>query len=195
MFVIVERAVIRLEHLVAALLVLATEKQAIKLKAVSPLPLLEEVITDLQPTASAHQVTLYLEACTTISLCGDEHLLTLVFRNLIENGIRYNRPGGTVTITIADASTGVHVCVADTGVGIAQEDQPHIFERFYRVDRSRSRHRGGAGLGLSIVQHLLSLHNGSVSLEESSSAGSRFLVQLPTSSAALFTDTNSIKRC
>lgn len=195
MFVIVERAVIRLEHLVAALLVLATEKQAIKLKAVSPLPLLEEVITDLQPTASAHQVTLYLEACTTISLCGDEHLLTLVFRNLIENGIRYNRPGGTVTITITNASKSVHICVADTGVGIAQEDQPHIFERFYRVDRSRSRHRGGAGLGLSIVQHLLSLHNGSVSLEESSSAGSRFLVQLPTSSAALFTDTNSIKRC
>ncbi len=194
-FVIVERAVIRLEHLVAALLVLATEKQAIKLKAVSPLPLLEEIIADLQPTASAHQVTLYLEACTTTSLYGDEHLLTLVFRNLIENGIRYNRPGGTVTITIADASTGVHVCVADTGVGIAREDQPHIFERFYRVDRSRSRHRGGAGLGLSIVQHLLSLHNGSVDLKESSSAGSCFLVQLPTSSAALFSDTNSIKCC
>jgi signal transduction histidine kinase len=188
MFVIVERAVIRLEHLVAALLVLATEKQAIKMKVVSPLPLLEEIISDLQPTASAHQVTLHLEARTTTLLCGDEHLLALVFRNLVENGIRYNRPGGTVTITIADASSSVHICVADTGVGIVQEDQSHIFERFYRVDRSRSRHNGGAGLGLSIVQHLLSLHSGSVSLEESSPAGSCFLVQLPA-----YPDADAIK--
>ncbi len=185
LFVIVERAVIRLEHLVAALLVLATEKQAIKLEAISPLPLLEEVLSDLQPTASAHQVTLHLEAYAISSLYGDEHLLTLVFRNLIENGIRYNHPGGTVTITVNDASTGVHICIADTGTGIAREDQPHIFERFYRVDRSRSRHKGGAGLGLSIVQHLLSLHNGSISLKESSPAGSSFLVQLPTYAGVL----------
>ncbi|MBA2678069.1 MAG: HAMP domain-containing protein, partial [Ktedonobacteraceae bacterium] len=108
LFVIVERAVIRLELLVAALLVLATEKQAIKLQAVSLLPLLEEIISDLQSTASDHQVTLHLEAYTTTSLYGDEHLLALVFRNLIENGIRYNRPDGTVTITIADSSIGVH---------------------------------------------------------------------------------------
>ncbi len=189
LFVIVERAVIRLEHLVAALLVLAMERQAIKLDAVSLTPLLEEVISDLQSTAQAHCVKLCLETQTSILLYGDEHLLTLVFRNLIENGIRYNHQGGSVTLAVADASSSVNVYVTDTGVGIAQEDQPHIFERFYRVDRSRSRHRGGAGLGLSIVQHLLLLHNGDVSLKESSPTGSRFLVQLPTYSDALFSCT------
>lgn len=193
LFVIVERAVIRLEHLVAALLVLATEKQAVRLEAVSPLPLLEEVLSDLQPTASAYDVTLHLEAETTASLYGDEHLLTLVFRNLIENGIRYNRQGGSVTITVTNNSNHFNVCITDTGVGIAQEEQAHVFERFYRVDHSRSRHRGGAGLGLSIVQHLLSLHNGSISLVGSSPAGSSFLVQLPTYSDAPCIDADSIK--
>jgi signal transduction histidine kinase len=184
LFTIVERAVVRLEDLVAALLVLTTEKQATNLETVSLLPLLEEVISDLQLTALAHEVRLCLEAHTSTSLYGDAHLLALIFRNLIENGIRYNRQGGTVTIIVTDMPTGVDIRVTDTGIGIPQAEQLHIFERFYRVDRSRSRHRGGAGLGLSIAQHLLSLHNGSIALEASSSAGSSFLVQLPISQCA-----------
>jgi len=179
LFTTVERAVTRLESLVAALLILATEKQALLPKEVALLPLIEEVLSSLQSMAMKHQVTLRLESYTNTSLYGDEHLLPLVFRNVIENGIRYNRQGGTVTMHINETTTGIAIRISDTGVGIAQEEQPHLFERFYRVDRSRSRHKGGAGLGLSIVHHLLCLHNGSVSLEKSSPAGSTFLIELP----------------
>ncbi len=179
LFSTVERAVTRLESLVAALLVLATEKQALILQEVALLPLIEEVLSSLQPVCEKHEVTLYLEAQTHASLYGDEHLLALVFRNLLENAVRYNRPGGTVMLCIDETVSGVALRIADTGVGIAPEEQAHIFERFYRVDHSRSRHNGGAGLGLSIVHHILSLHNGSVILEKSFSMGSTFLVTLP----------------
>jgi len=179
LFATVERAVIRLEHLVAALLLLATEEQAIVQEDVLLVPLLEEVLSALQPTAESHQITLHLEAEMTASLSGDSHLLAQVFRNLVENGIRYNVAGGSVTMTLNETPVSVTIGVIDTGIGIAPEEQEHIFERFYRVDHSRTRHRGGAGLGLSIVQHLLSLHNGSIFLANSSPAGSTFLVHLP----------------
>ena len=179
LFKTVERAVTRLELLVKALLLLATEKQTLVTNEVVLLPLMEEVLSSLQAVAETHKVTLCMNTSTTVSLCGDEHLLTLVFRNLIENAIRYNRPGGAVTVNIANEPTRVAIRVSDTGLGITHEEQNHIFERFYRVDQSRSRHRGGAGLGLSIVEHLLDLHNGMVSLESSSTEGGTFLVVLP----------------
>ena len=179
LFATVERAVTRLESLVAALLVLATEKQALIPEEVALLPLIEETLSSLQPMAIKHQVTLHLASYTNTIVQGDEHLLPLVFRNLLENAIRYNQQGGTVTIHVDETTTTVTIRISDTGVGIAPEEQNHIFERFYRVDRSRSRHKGGAGLGLSIVHHLLCLHNGSISLEKSSPTGSTFLIELP----------------
>ncbi len=179
LFSTVERAVARLESLVAALLVLATEKQALISQEVALLPLIEEVLSSLQPLCAKYEVTLYLEAQADTSLYGDEHLLALVFRNLLENSIRYNSPGGTVMLCIDETAGHVVLRISDTGVGITREEQSHIFERFYRVDHSRSRHKGGAGLGLSIVHHILSLHNGSVTLEKSSATGSTFLVTLP----------------
>ncbi len=181
LFATVERAVARLESLVAALLVLATEKQALVLEEVALQPIIEETLFSLQPMAAKHQVTLHLDSYTNASLYADEYLLPLVFRNLLENAIRYNRQGGKVIINIDKTAAGIAIRVSDTGVGIAQEEQIHLFERFYRVDRSRSRHKGGAGLGLSIVHHLLCLHNGSVSLEKSSPTGSTFLIELPVS--------------
>ncbi len=179
LFSTVERAVARLESLVAALLVLATEKQTLIPQEVALLPLLEEILSSLQPVAEKHQVSLYLDSHTYESLYGDEHLLALVFRNLIENGIRYNHRGGTVAICIDDITTEIVLRIVDTGIGIASNEQAHIFERFYRADHSRSRHKGGAGLGLSIVHHILSLHNSSITLEKSSSTGSTFRVTLP----------------
>jgi signal transduction histidine kinase len=180
LFSTVERAVARLESLVTALLVLATEKQALIQQEVAVLPLIEEVFSSLQPVCEKHEVTLSLQAQTHASLYGDEHLLALVFRNLIENAIRYNHPGGTVILCIDETPLDVVICIADTGVGIAPEEQVHIFERFYRVDHSRSRHKGGAGLGLSIVHHILDLHNGTITLEKSSATGSTFRMTLPT---------------
>jgi signal transduction histidine kinase len=82
-------------------------------------------------------------------------------------------------VNITNEPTSIAIRVSDTGIGITPEKQNYIFDRFYRVDSSRSRHKGGAGLGLSIVEHLLDLHNGTVSLENSSTEGSTFLVMLP----------------
>lgn len=179
LFLTVERAVTRLESLVAALLVLATEKQALIVQEVAVLPLIEEVLSSLQPVFEKHEVTLCFKAQTHASLYGDEHLLALVFRNLIENAIRYNHVDGSVALCIEEAAGNVLIRVSDTGIGIIPEEQAHIFERFYRVDHSRSRQHGGAGLGLSIVHHILSLHTGSIMLEKSSPTGSTFLVTLP----------------
>lgn len=179
LFATVERSLSRLESLVSNLLVLATEEQSLACEPVEVGSLLEEALADLQTMATTRQVSLRLQMKTAASLYGDEHLLMLVFRNLIENAIRYNHPGGDVTVTATDSPTQVVVRVADTGIGIAKEEQPHVFERFYRVDQSRSRHRGGAGLGLSIVQHILQLHSGSVSLEDNIPCGSVFQICLP----------------
>ena len=179
LFAAVERALTRLEQLVAALLVLATEQQAILLEETLLVPLVEDVFATLELTAASHNVTLHLDTHTTASLCADAQLLSLVLQNLIENAIRYNHQGGCVTVNIDDTPEEIAVRVIDTGMGISEKEQAHIFERFYRVDQSRSRHIGGAGLGLSIVQHILHLHGGSVILENSSSGGSIFLVRLP----------------
>ena len=116
---------------------------------------------------------------TEVIVRGDDGLLARVFSNLIENGINYNSPGGSVTITIGQQDAWAVVSVADTGIGIAPENLAHIFERFYRVDASRSRHNGGAGLGLSIVAALVRQHGGEVKVESEPEKGSVFVVRLP----------------
>ncbi len=177
----VRRAVTRLEHLVVALLTLATPEQTLVHAEVVLEPLLEEVLANLSWQAESKSVRLQFISRTETSIYGDSHLLAQVFHNLVENGIRYNRPEGSVTLSVDALPGTVAIRVRDTGTGIAREEQENIFQRFYRVDRSRSRHRGGAGLGLSIVQHLIELHNGQVTLEQSGPDGSTFLVTLPVS--------------
>jgi signal transduction histidine kinase len=178
LMVVLERTLGRLEHLVAALLVLAMEEHAVALEDVALLPLLQEALTELRPMAEEKQVWMLLTADQPVSVYGDEHLLGLVFRNLIENALRYNHPGGKVTITVEDGTSAVQVRVADTGIGIPKEAQEHIFERFYRVEASRSRYTGGAGLGLALARHVLNLQKGSVQVECSSPQGSVFVVAL-----------------
>jgi Signal transduction histidine kinase len=174
-----ERALIRLERLVGNLLILASSDERITGDTVELGPLVEEVLFDLQPLADAQDVTVRLlgEAETTAQ--GDATLLSHVFRNLIENAIHYNRPGGEVIVTLQQDEGWAVVEVADTGIGIATEEQTHLFERFYRVDRSRSRHLGGAGLGLSIVAHLVQKHGGHIQVSSTLGVGSRFTVRLP----------------
>lgn len=174
-----ERALIRLERLVGNLLILASSDERIKGDTVELGPLMEEVLFDLQPLAAAQNVTVRLlgEAETTAQ--GDATLLSHVFRNLIENAIHYNRPGGEVIVTLQQDEGWAIVEVADTGIGIATEEQIHLFERFYRVDRSRSRHLGGAGLGLSIVAHLVQKHGGHIQVRSTPGVGSRFTIRLP----------------
>jgi len=131
--------------------------------------------------ADARQVKLQPANETELVVCGNEPLLARAFSNLIENGIYYNHPGGEVVVSIASKDAWAVVTVTDTGIGIPLEQQAHIFDRFYRVDLSRSRHMGGAGLGLSIVSAIIHQHGGQVQVESTPGMGSIFTVLLPLS--------------
>ena len=99
--------------------------------------------------------------------------------NLCDNAIKYNRPGGSVTVTVKQLPSAVRLTVADTGIGIPPADQSRIFERFYRVDKSHSKRVGGTGLGLSIVKHGAMLHNASVSLQSIPERGTSITLEFP----------------
>ena len=110
---------------------------------------------------------------------GDEMQLTSMFANLVENAVKYTPPGGRVDVEGESSEHEVVVRVSDSGIGIAQESLPRIFERFYRVDKARSKETGGTGLGLSIVRHVAEKHGGSVTVESSVGEGTTFTVRLP----------------
>ena len=174
-----ERALTRLERLVADLLILATSEQPLARGEVTLGTLLEEVILDLKPVADAQRVICRLNNEVDVVVHGDSSLLTHVFSNLFENGIYYNHPGGEVVVTLDQKDTWAVVTVADTGIGIEAAQLPHIFERFYRADCSHPRHKGGAGLGLSIVSAIVHQHGGKVQVESTPGQGSTFTVLLP----------------
>lgn len=176
-----ERALSRLQRLVDDLLLLATEELAFQKAAVAVEPILEEVLHDLKPLANERSVTLRLTGNKDlmVEVEGESSLLARVFHNLVENGIRYNRQGGEVTVNICDEDKWTVVTVADTGSGIPPEEQSRIFDRFYRVDASRSRNGGGTGLGLSIAKHIVELHGGQLEVQSVVGIGSRFIVRLP----------------
>ena len=175
-----ERALTWLERLVADLLLLAQEETEVVREEVALGPLLEDVLLDFKSLADEHQVTLRLGGEIEMLVRGDEPLLVRAFSNLIENGIRYNRLGGEVEVTLKQVDGWAVINVADTGVGISPEEQVHIFDRFYRVDRSRARHKGGTGLGLAIVTYLVQRHGGTVQVESTPGVGSTFTVRLPS---------------
>jgi signal transduction histidine kinase len=110
---------------------------------------------------------------------GSARDLSLLVRNLVDNAIRYTRPGGRVDVEVRPEGDEVVLVVADTGVGIPTRDLDRIFERFYRVDRARSRETGGTGLGLSIVRHVIENHGGTIRVESELGRGTRFEVRLP----------------
>lgn len=113
------------------------------------------------------------------SVPGDRQALKQVFTNLLDNAIKYNKNGGLVEIQVQQLEKGLKISLKDTGPGIAAEALSRIFERFYRVDKARSRDLGGTGLGLSIVKHLVEAHRGSVSVESRPGQGSTFSIFLP----------------
>jgi signal transduction histidine kinase len=111
---------------------------------------------------------------------GSARDLSLLVRNLVDNAIRYTRPSGRIDVALCADPEGVVVIVTDTGLGIPSRDLPRIFERFYRIDRARSRETGGTGLGLSIVKHVVENHGGTVSVRSELGRGTTFEVRLPT---------------
>jgi two-component system phosphate regulon sensor histidine kinase PhoR len=133
----------------------------------------------LEPLAEKYNVTLSLQADPDLYVSCSPTRFQQLFGNLIENAIKYNRPQGSVTVTAQSRRQTVVVHVRDTGIGIAPEHFDRLFERFYRVDTSRSRAIGGTGLGLSIVKHLAALYGGEVGVESEVGKGSTFTVRLP----------------
>lgn len=131
--------------------------------------------------AAAKNMTVRNGITDDVWVRGDEQQLGLLIRNLLENAVRYTTEGGHVGIDVVTEKGAVVIRVADTGIGIPSEAQGRVFERFYRVDRARSRDRGGTGLGLAIVKHVAELHGGTVEVQSELGRGSIFTATLPSS--------------
>ena len=140
-------------------------------------PMMEEILTDLAPLAEKNGITLTCDSDGAMT--GSDGLLYRLLFNLTENAIKYNRPGGTVRLTVQEEAARLVIRVSDTGCGIPESYRESIFQPFFRVDKSRSREYGGVGLGLSLVWAIAELHGGSVCVEDSSEAGTTIAVQLP----------------
>lgn len=136
------------------------------------------VLEEFQPEAQRLQVTIHLNIVVPIVATTDPELVRQLLGNLVSNAIRYNRPQGTVSVSITTQDSKMILTVADTGIGIPPEHQEHVFERFYRVDSHRSRATGGTGLGLAIVRQLVQVLDGSITLQ-SSVEGTTFTITLP----------------
>jgi two-component system phosphate regulon sensor histidine kinase PhoR len=141
-------------------------------------PLVEDVIGSLDNLASARNVTVENIVAEHVEVSVDPDRLMQMMTNLVENAIKFNRPGGSVSISYKAAGRD-KITVEDTGEGIASHHLDRIFERFYRVDRARSRESGGTGLGLAIVKHLAHGHGGEVSVSSRLGVGTRFTIELP----------------
>lgn len=141
---------------------------------------LTEVVQQLEPLAQQNQIAVSC-AAAPVTITGLRQVLQEVLYNLCENAIKYNRPQGTVQITLAAEAGQAVLTVTDTGVGIPAGEQARVFERFYRVDKSHSRTIGGTGLGLSIVKHGVQLHDGTINLESQLGQGTTITVRLPLS--------------
>jgi two-component system phosphate regulon sensor histidine kinase PhoR len=147
---------------------------------------MDHTLQMLAPEAQKKNIDLKLLVEEDLYMEADEDRLRQIMINLLSNGISYTPEGGKVSVTVQamnvvngeDPET-IRFVIADTGIGIPRKDLPRIFERFYRVDKARSRSSGGTGLGLSIVKHLVELHKGHISVESEVGAGSRFILDLP----------------
>ena len=149
------------------------EKEPVEL-----LGLCRKAVQRLEPLAQSSQVTIKTEG-TPCTLPGIPGILEEIVYNLCDNAIKYNRPGGSVTVTVTPTKAGTELAVSDTGIGIPPEDQQRVFERFYRVDKSHSKEIGGTGLGLSIVKHGAMLHDARVELESTLGQGTTVRVIFP----------------
>lgn len=171
----------RLTTLVRDVLTLSRLEQGaweVRPAAVDLAELIRQLCEEHQPAAAAREVRLVCEADAGLDATTDRELVHQLLGNLLSNAIRYNRPGGTVTLACSADPARVRLRVADTGIGIPAEHRERIFERFYRIDAHRSRASGGTGLGLAIVRQIVDALQGAITVE-SSSGGTTFAVELP----------------
>jgi signal transduction histidine kinase len=141
--------------------------------------LVEGLLSHFKILAEAQQVELSSSISEVATVFGDQLKLRQLLVNLLTNAIRYTSEGGKVHLTLKNIDSGVEIAIADTGIGIPEEDIPRIFDRFYRADKARSRQYGGSGLGLSIVKSIVNSHSGTIKVESVVGEGSVFTVTLP----------------
>ena len=170
---------VRMEAIVEDLLLLAKGKQQFPEECVDLSQLIGEICMDLQWLAEKHEVKLMYEAEEIQVIQANPMMIDRLIRNLIVNAIQYNKPKGVVKINLKPKPEALFLSIQDSGIGIAQEDLPHIFDRFYRVDPSRSRLSGGTGLGLAIVRHIAELYKAEITVESEVAKGSCFIVSFP----------------
>ena len=139
----------------------------------------KRVMEDAEAEAASKEITFQVEISDGVFVKGDESQMAVLVRNLVENAVRYTPEGGRVSVDVYQDGAFAVVRVSDNGIGIPLEAQARVFERFYRVDRARSRDRGGTGLGLAIVKHVAELHGGTVQLESELGRGSIFTARVP----------------
>ena len=168
----------RLTQMTRTLLEMSNLRHVARNERIQLAPMIEEIFTDLAPLSDKRGVTLTAEGDGIMT--GSDALIYRLIFNLTENAVKYNRPGGSVRVSVTQEPEKLLLRVSDTGCGIPEEHQRSIFQPFFRVDKSRSREYGGAGLGLALVWEIAELHGGSVWVEESSEKGTTIAVGLPT---------------
>lgn len=150
--------------------------------------LLEIVMRRLRPIARKRSVEMVFESFRNVLAEVDEVKMSLVFTNLIENAIKYNKEGGRVKVSLNADHRYFYVKVEDTGIGIPEEARKYIFDRFYRVDKARSRESGGTGLGLAITKSAVMMHKGNIKVSGKEGEGSVFVVRIPLSFVPEYAD-------
>ena len=178
----IDREIDRLSSVVGDLLTLV-HIDSHKLKLRREMMLLSETVREsvkrLSPLAKRKKQELRVEIADGCEMFADPGKLSQVCYNIIENAIKYTPEGGTIDVRLHRDARDAVLEISDTGIGIPEEDLPHVFDRFYRVDKARARESGGTGLGLSIVQQIVRLHAGSVTVQSQPGKGTVFIVQLP----------------
>lgn len=201
LFTMIKEQTARLSQLVGTLLDMTNLKSVPRTDHVSLEELVDEVFCDLDPVAEKAGISIHFDDSSSQDLYTDVHtpdasalnnnilnitgsyvLLYRAVYNLVENAIKYNRPNGSVTVSVKEKNGQAIILVKDTGIGISPENQKKIFDPFFRVDKSRSRAMGGAGLGLALVDSIAREHGGSVKVLESNEKGSIIALMLPVSS-------------
>jgi len=180
---IIQSHAIRLNNIASDLLTLSeleSGRAPAELGRLSVLAALETAMRTVEPEAGMRQVHLGWGMVEDVEVMGNRIRLEQAFVNLLDNAVKFNRPGGEVWVEAGGKPGGkVGITIADGGIGIPSQDLPRIFERFYRVDKARSREVGGTGLGLSIVKHVIEQMHGTVAVESQLGKGTRFTVLLP----------------
>lgn len=184
---IIARASKRMKELASDLIFLAKidnpEPQLMK-ETVTIDEVVEPALEEVSELARSKNISLTCSEIPSLHVFGNRHSLVVMMTNLLTNAIKYTEPGGKVKAEVLLENGRVVIVVEDTGIGIPAENLEHIFDRFFRVDQSRSRSQGGSGLGLAIVKAILDLHKSEIEVQSTPGIGSKFTVRIPAMSAA-----------